>query len=73
VVVVVEAAVDGLLGEVASRSQLRLSVVGPKRDLVLMGEWPKARVSLGVAGVFQRSFRRGKLKIIVEFLTRSFS
>jgi hypothetical protein len=58
VVVVVEAAVDGLLGEVASRSQLRLSVVGPKRDLVLMGERPKARVSLAVAGVFQRSFRR---------------
>jgi hypothetical protein len=58
VVVVVEAAVDGLLGEVASRSQLRLSVVGPERNLVLMGERPKARVSLAVADVSQRSFRR---------------
>jgi hypothetical protein len=58
VVVVVEAAVDGLLGEVASRSQLRLSVVCPERDLVLMEERPKARVSLAVADVSQRSFRR---------------
>jgi hypothetical protein len=58
VVVVVVAAVDGLIGEVASRSQQRLSRVGPERDLVLMGERPKVRVSLGVAGVSQRSFQR---------------
>jgi hypothetical protein len=62
VVVVIEAAVDGLLGEVASRSQLRLSVVGPEWDLVLMGERPKARVSLVVTGVCQRSFRRGEVE-----------
>jgi hypothetical protein len=73
VVVVVVAAVDGLIGEVASRSQQRLSRVGPERDLVLMGERPKVRVSLAVAGVSQRSFQRLKLKIIVEFLTSSFS
>jgi hypothetical protein len=58
VVVVVVAAVDGLLGEIASRSQPRLSVVGPERDLVLMGERPKVRVSLAVTDVSQRSFRR---------------
>jgi hypothetical protein len=58
VVVVVVAAVDGLIGEVASRSQQRLSRVGPERDLVLMGERPKVRVSLAVAGVSQRSFQR---------------
>jgi hypothetical protein len=73
VVVVVVAAVDGLISEVASRSQQRLSRVGPERDLVLMGERPKVRVSLAVAGVSQRSFQRLKLKIIVEFLTSSFS
>jgi hypothetical protein len=58
VVVVVVAAVDGLIGEVASRSQQRLSRVGPERDLVLMAERPKVRVSLAVAGVSQRSFQR---------------
>jgi hypothetical protein len=58
VVVVVVAAVDGLLGEIASRSQPRFSVVGPERDLVLMGERPKMRVSFVVANVSQRSFRR---------------
>jgi hypothetical protein len=50
--------VDGLLGEVAWRSQQRLSGVGPERDLVLMGERPKARVSLAEAGVSPRSVRR---------------
>jgi hypothetical protein len=58
VVVVVVTAVDGLIGEVASRSQQRLSGVGPERDLVLMGERSKVRVSLAVAGVSQRSFQR---------------
>jgi hypothetical protein len=54
----VGADVDGLLGEIASRSQLRLSVVGPERNLVLMGERPKVRVSLAVADISQGSFRR---------------
>jgi hypothetical protein len=54
----VGADVDGLLGEIASRSQLRLSVVGPERNLVLMGERPKVRVSFAVADVSQGSFRR---------------
>jgi hypothetical protein len=57
VVVVVVAAVDGLLGEIASRSQPRLSVVGPERDLVLMGEGLKMRVSFVVQLVLQVVFR----------------
>jgi hypothetical protein len=62
VVVEVVAAVDGLIGDVASRSQQRLSGVGPERDLVLMGERPKVRVSHAVADVSQRSFERLEVK-----------